>query len=601
VRVDLEEVRLGLLAHPKICRAAVKAWKPFEDNSLDTMDPGACVLVAYVELLSKEEATVDVASLFSWCKARLPEVSIPQRIVIMPTLPLLASSGKVDLQKLPLPSSKTKRQRLDIQSEASVFCIIAECLEHTNFEPSTNIFVAGASSIDAATIADALGIDIFAVYQNPSVRRLARHLARSNSEIEFERENAKVKSITQKNVLNFTSFIREKQYLYQKWKVSLSKCVDADPLLTSGHVYAKSHSGDIVCCRIEDGRVIWRKENICSDVGFAWCPMSTSSDIEMDPKPSDGKRHDSAVLVVVRNDGSLCFLNPLTGDESSRNNDLCGYSIRAVPAVDPWQHWVWVVTHGGGARRPTMMVIDPKSGRMIQSLSSLELPGPSSSKVAFASSANGSRYAHIACLDGSVLCTDASHDNSIIWNLKFDAPIFADPTTVVTSLNGGPPTTVVIILTVEGKVSFVKSGQVLWHLCLQGEGFYNNPIINKFTNKLEATFLLVFASRDGIITVVDELECAFSAVTKEIPQVRSFHAAMVVTRIASFASSFTNSSVILLLTECGHVGLVDLRDGGILDVCKLPASAYGLTVKGEHVGVGCRDDSCYLLQVSTSY
>lgn len=556
----------------------------------------------------------DVASLHSWCKSRLSRHSIPQEIVIMSKLPLLSSSGKVDIHSLPgthLPFPVSKRKRFEEAkvSEASIFHAIAECLGHTHIEPSTNIFSLGASSLDAAEIADACGIDIFKVYQYPSVRQLFQYLASLDSNA-IEGDKTRPKRATKD--LNIVDYIppTPKRYLHQNWKVSLSKCVDANPVLTANHVYTNSYGGDIVCCRIEDGQVVWRRENtVCQslDVGLVWCPTLPPFESNLDSENSNDQESVHAVIAVTGNDGSLCFLDPRTGEDVSVNTDLREYGIRAVPAVDPWQHWVWIVTHRGSSGAARLVVIDPGNGRMIRSLSTLKLPAPSSSKVAFVNATDGCNCAYVACLDGSVLCTDTSRNNAILWNLKLDAPIFADPTPIVTSLHAGNPTALLVILTVKGRVSFItsRSGTIVWDYFLEGEGFFCSPAVQWCPNHSCVNFVatgLTFASRDGIITAIHELRNTVSQDTqKSNPRIKTFSTHMTITRIAFLFSKNTNTnspSLLLMLTECGHLGLIDLRDGNIIDVYKLPASgAYGLSVKGTNVAIGCRDDCCYLLRV----
>lgn len=89
-RIELGEIEAALQAHPAIVRSVVTTHEA---------RPGDVRLVAYVVPQADAPAT---SALQGHLAARLPAYMLPQRIVVLDTLPLLPN-GKIDRNALPLP------------------------------------------------------------------------------------------------------------------------------------------------------------------------------------------------------------------------------------------------------------------------------------------------------------------------------------------------------------------------------------------------------------------------------------------------------------------------------------------------------------------
>ena len=166
-RVELGEVEAHLLAHPAVRLATVLA--PADAY-------GARGLVGYVEA----DGAVTETELRRHLADRLPGYLVPDRIAVLPRLPL-AGNGKVDRQALPgLPrSAAVPHRRPSDPVLARLAGIAAEVLELPEVEVDAPLSEYGCHSLAAARICVRAGADfgvtvpVVGFLREPTVRALA--------------------------------------------------------------------------------------------------------------------------------------------------------------------------------------------------------------------------------------------------------------------------------------------------------------------------------------------------------------------------------------------------------------------------------------------
>lgn len=226
VRVDLTEVESVLLKHHRVISAAVRCWS-------------STSMVGYVVTAHNSLSDIE---LLEWCGVYLPDHSIPSSIQFLSEMPM-TSSGKVNRHCLPKP--------LPITSEFQIAQVFVRALK-TGLEPTSNIFLFGATSITAAHIAGMLDIPIEILYQYPTVRSLTQHLDPSRALTHVETPSV------------FPGLSADNQLLL-KWKSKdYSSCFDAPVLLLSHKkcILASTHSGLLVCLNDTTGEEIWSFQSI---------------------------------------------------------------------------------------------------------------------------------------------------------------------------------------------------------------------------------------------------------------------------------------------------------------------------------------------------
>ena len=175
-RIELGEVEASLGAHPAVVHAAV---------SVREDEPGEKRLIAY--FVAEPGKTVRPSELRRHLLAHLPEYMVPTAFVPMAELPR-TPSGKVDRRALPRPDGK--RPELDQPyeeprgaMEETIAKIWRKLLTLDRVGAHDSFFDLGGTSILAVEgmleLRQALGREVAVVklFQHPTVRALARHLA----------------------------------------------------------------------------------------------------------------------------------------------------------------------------------------------------------------------------------------------------------------------------------------------------------------------------------------------------------------------------------------------------------------------------------------
>ncbi len=172
-RVEPGEIEAALESHATI-REAVVVARPQPGG-------GGQHLVAYIVV--HEGATHDPATWRDHLKGRLPEHMMPAAWMTLPRMPL-SPNGKVDRRALPeAGATPTMVQAVPASSvEHAVAAVWCRVLGTTAIDGEANYFDLGASSLQVAEVHAELArshpdLPITALFQFPSVRSLARHLA----------------------------------------------------------------------------------------------------------------------------------------------------------------------------------------------------------------------------------------------------------------------------------------------------------------------------------------------------------------------------------------------------------------------------------------
>jgi len=89
-------------------------------------------------------------------QGKLPDYMIPANFVVLDKLPL-SSNGKVDRKALPEPAALNAERVQDLPKEwtgqtARIACLVEDVLKVKNFDPETNLFDLGATSVDVIRI-----------------------------------------------------------------------------------------------------------------------------------------------------------------------------------------------------------------------------------------------------------------------------------------------------------------------------------------------------------------------------------------------------------------------------------------------------------------
>jgi hypothetical protein len=144
---------------------------------------GDSQLAAYV--VSNDD-TLDVDSLRGWLGERLPHYMVPAVVACVPAWPLTAN-GKLDRAKLPpsttRPAQVGRATPPETELERVVSGIWSELLNVDDVGIDGNFFELGGNSVLAIRACSRLrercasGLSLVTLFQYPTVRALARHLA----------------------------------------------------------------------------------------------------------------------------------------------------------------------------------------------------------------------------------------------------------------------------------------------------------------------------------------------------------------------------------------------------------------------------------------
>jgi amino acid adenylation domain-containing protein len=194
VRVELGEIEAVLARHPDVAEGAVR-YLPG--------GAGGGQLAAYVVA----RAAVAPSDLRAHLAAALPDAMVPAAVVFLEALPL-TPNGKVDRRALPDPGPEAFAADVPYaepegQLEEGIAAVWCALLGRERVGANTNFFELGGHSLLLAQaqvrLAESLapGISVLELFQYPTVRSLARHLAAgrgdNDSELLASRERAEAR------------------------------------------------------------------------------------------------------------------------------------------------------------------------------------------------------------------------------------------------------------------------------------------------------------------------------------------------------------------------------------------------------------------------
>ena len=178
-RIELGEIESALREHSGVQDAVVAMHG----------EGARRVLAAYI--VKRSGSNVEKSELLTWVRHRLPEYMTPGRWTWLEELPL-TPHGKLDRRRLPSPSENSEgdHEAHDVSegcgaAEQVIAGIWKEVLEISRLGLDDNFFDIGGNSmlliechskIQAALSAD---IPVIEMFNNPTVRMLARHLQAS--------------------------------------------------------------------------------------------------------------------------------------------------------------------------------------------------------------------------------------------------------------------------------------------------------------------------------------------------------------------------------------------------------------------------------------
>jgi amino acid adenylation domain-containing protein len=177
LRIEPGEIESVLAAQPGVDRAVVVMR---EDR------PGDARLIAYV--VAEPGAPVDPAAVRRQAARTLPDYMVPAAVTVLDALPL-SPNGKLDRRALPAPDfgAAAGDPEPSTPHEAVLADLFAQVLGVERAAVDTSFFDLGGHSLLATRLISrvraALGVelDLRAVFENPTVRSLARSLAGAGS------------------------------------------------------------------------------------------------------------------------------------------------------------------------------------------------------------------------------------------------------------------------------------------------------------------------------------------------------------------------------------------------------------------------------------
>jgi acyl carrier protein len=172
-RVELGEVIGVLREHPGVAEATVMLRNETGDDSR---------LVAYYVARMAEQRPSS-ADLRRFLGERLPDYMVPSSFISLDAMPL-TPNGKIDLQRLPVPSSAAGRSRTEPLSaaEATVAAIWQDVLGLDAVGMEDNFFDLGGHSLKATRVLSRLRaqlnveMPLRALFESPTVASLAKRV-----------------------------------------------------------------------------------------------------------------------------------------------------------------------------------------------------------------------------------------------------------------------------------------------------------------------------------------------------------------------------------------------------------------------------------------
>ncbi|WP_295839385.1 non-ribosomal peptide synthetase, partial [uncultured Xanthomonas sp.] len=168
-RIELAGVQSCLAAHPSVRASVVIASGGAEDKRL----------LAY--WVAADDAAASPAELRAHMAEHLPDYMIPAAFVQLDALPLTAN-GKIDRRRLPEPQAADGLAEPASATERLVAGIWQQALRRSSIDVEQDFFALGGHSLLAMRLAGHIGqalgrrVPVRALFEHPSVRRLAQHL-----------------------------------------------------------------------------------------------------------------------------------------------------------------------------------------------------------------------------------------------------------------------------------------------------------------------------------------------------------------------------------------------------------------------------------------
>ncbi|MFD6218254.1 amino acid adenylation domain-containing protein, partial [Nocardia salmonicida] len=177
-RIELDEVRAALLAHPAVASAAVVVHRA---------DTDAARLVGYVVATGTD---CDVDAVVAQAGSLLPDYMIPNVVMVVDELPLTVN-GKLDLRALPEPAAVATASYVAPRTEAeeTVAQVFAEVLGVERIGAFDSFFEVGGNSLTAAgavvRVADATECELSVrdLFANPTVAGFAEYVGRARRRV----------------------------------------------------------------------------------------------------------------------------------------------------------------------------------------------------------------------------------------------------------------------------------------------------------------------------------------------------------------------------------------------------------------------------------
>lgn len=138
-RIDLQEIEVVVRQHPDVASAVVTVYEPVVGNKL---------LVTYV--VSKHEK-LDVETLKSWIRHRLPNYMVPSAVVILDEFPI-TPGGKLDRKSLPIPQLQSVYRAPESEVERVLAELWQDLLKVERVGLDDNFFDLGGNSLLAAQL-----------------------------------------------------------------------------------------------------------------------------------------------------------------------------------------------------------------------------------------------------------------------------------------------------------------------------------------------------------------------------------------------------------------------------------------------------------------
>lgn len=618
--VSLSEVEAALLAHPSVLACSTRTWsRPLpEGGAVDT------VLVAYVVLCGEASP----GALRAHVTQRLPAASVPTVVSILPRLPLLSGSGKVDRAALPEPDWGGAAAGMGMETThasveeddhlAMVKAAFATVLCVACVGDDTNFWDSGGTSLSAVALCTRLRIRLQALLDAPTPAALAPCVPAIQHEGEFGVQPSPKRprlgpaphdsqrsgsAATQEaapelassvggrlNTLGVEGVLCEPEpgppscsspiaSLSVAWGLPLGACVDAPPLLLHAppRLVVGSHSGRVVCIQLRSGpdppALLWE-----AHVG----DRVLSSAVAL----SCGTR-----VAVACASGDLVLYSLSDGTLLGRLN--LGGALRAPPVVDPWSGCLWIATHS----KEALKVATP-----VGQAPAIAWRGPLSAAVSAPAACHPTRRRVVfATLDGT-LCAfdDARRGVRAAWTSDAGAALFAAPVFLPTTRDAHHE----LVVTAGGdgavRAFDLENGHPVW--CLDSGG--GGPIFG--TPLFLGSSSLVVGTHDGAALCVRPRE---GTVAWRLPLGGRPAAALCLVQerphwvpqgCALIAAALAEGTLVLFSMTLGEGGAASAfqQAPALLATLALPAPLFSQPVAwGSLIALGCRDDQLYGVKI----